>query len=170
MPSSLKSYKNIGKRLELAADSEAIFSRYQFAPRRKKGKPGNYAKVGAPRAIDAGVLLLLIDAFSKGCTITEARAYAKISETALDNFILLNPFFRREIDELRQLPLVLARNSVYEGMKKSGELALKYLERKLPQEFSLKADISHSFEFTGISLDKPKEVVIEQEASTSHIE
>ena len=75
----------------------------------------------------------------------------------------LNPFFHAEIEELRQYPALVARNSVYEGMKKSGDLALKYLERKLPDEFSLKGDIKHTFEFTGISLDKPKEAVIVQE-------
>jgi hypothetical protein len=42
------------------------------------------------------------------------------------------------------------------GMKNSGELALKYLERKLPDEFSLKGNVTHNFEFTGISLERPK--------------
>ena len=45
-------------------------------------------------------------------------------------------------------------------MKKSGDLALKYLERKCPDEFSLKGDIKHTFEFTGISLDKPKVIPV----------
>ena len=53
---------------------------------------------------------------------------------------------------------MIARNSVTMGMKNSGELALKYLERKLPEEFSLKGNVTHSFEFNGISLERPKQI------------
>lgn len=63
-----------------------------------------------------------------------------------------------KIERLRNLPEFVARRAVYNSMKFDGELGLKYLERKLPEEFSLKAQVQHNVEFTGISLDKPNVV------------
>jgi hypothetical protein len=145
-----------GKRREIAKACEEIMTRWKFIPDRKRGRPSKYANVGRDRAVDVGVVLLLIEATSWGCTDTEARVHADISQTAFDNFCKLNPLFKSYLAEKRQHPTVIARNSVTMGMKNSGELALKYLERKLPDEFSLKGNVTHSFEFTGITLERPK--------------
>jgi len=145
-----------GKRREIAKACEEIMTRWKFIPDRKRGRPSKYANVGRDRAVDVAVVLLLIEATSWGCTDTEARVHADISQTAFDNFCKLNPLFKSYLAEKRQHPTVIARNSVTMGMKNSGELALKYLERKLPDEFSLKGNVTHSFEFTGIILERPK--------------
>ena len=150
-----------GKRREVAKQCEAIMSRYKFAPDRKRGRPSRYANVGRERGVDVGVVLLLFEATSWGCTESEARVYADIGRKSFDNFCQLNPEFRNDLAEKRQHPLIIARNSVTMGMKNSGELALKYLERKLPDEFSLKGNVTHSFEFTGITLERPKIVEAE---------
>ena len=147
-----------GKRREVAKQCEAIMSRYKFAPDRKRGRPSRYANVGRERGVDVGVVLLLFEATSWGCTETEARVHADIGRKSFDNFCQLNPEFRNDLAEIRQHPTVIARNSVTMGMKNSGELALKYLERKLPEEFSLKGNVTHSFEFNGISLERPKQI------------
>jgi len=145
-----------GRRRELAEMSEAIFGRYRFIPKRKRGRQKNKGENGRPRGVDAGVLLKLEQAFSYGCTIGEALSHADITWQAWYSFIELNPDYKTRVEQLRQHPLVVARVSVTKGMKKSGELALKYLERKLPDEFSLKAVVNHNFEFNAITLDKPK--------------
>lgn len=161
--------KREGKRREVAKACEAIMSRYKFAPDRKRGRPSRYAKVGRERGVDVGVVLLLLEATSWGCTESEARVHASISRTAFESFCQLNPQFHNDLAELRQHPTVIARNSVTMGMKNSGELALKYLERKLPDEFSLKGNVTHNFEFTGISLERPK-LVESEEIKTDTLE
>ena len=161
----------LGKRLEIARQSEEIMTRFIFAPKNKRGRPSNRRTTGRPRAVDISTILKLEEAFSIGCSIAEACAYADIAVNSYYEFIKLNPDYPKRIEQLRQLPTVVARNSVTSGMKNSGELALKYLERKLPEEFSLKALIQHNVEFTGISLEKPKQTVeLITERSTAIIE
>jgi len=153
----------IMSRREAAQLSKEIFNDYIFIPKRKRGRQKALREnCGRHRAVDAGKLILLIDAYSHGCTDVEARLKAMISRTAYENFCALNKDFKTDMRELRENPTLVARYSVYAGMKKSGELALKYLERKLPEEFSLKAVVQHNLEFTGITLDKPK--LIEQKS------
>jgi hypothetical protein len=168
---NLKTNDVVGRRLELARQSEALMKAFIFAPKNKRGRPSNRSRSGRPRAVDVATLLKLEHAFSIGCSVDEAVAYADISVNSYYEFIKLNPTYSERVSRLKQLPTVVARNSVTSGMKNSGELALKYLERKLPEEFSLKAVVQHNVEFTGISLEKPRQSVeLITERSTATIE
>ena len=89
--------------------------------------------------------------------------YGGISKNAFYGWLALNPQFKARIELLRQMPTIAARISVCEAMEHDGNLALKYLERKSPDEFSLKANVRHSYEFTGITLDKPKPITASKE-------
>jgi hypothetical protein len=148
-------------RIEIAQEAERICSQYLFEKPRKRGRPKNRSVAGRPPVVDTSVVLKLEQAFSWGCSVNEAIEYGGIGKTAYYAWIALNPHFKERIEQLQQRPIMMAKMSVYEAMKHDGNLALKYLERRLPEEFSLKATIQHSFEFTGISLERPKQIAAE---------
>ena len=155
-------------RIEIAREAERICSQYHFEKPRKRGRPKKGSTAGRPSVVDVFVVLKLEQAFSIGCNVKEAIEYGDIGKTAYYAWIDLNPHFKERIAQLQQRPIMRAKMSVYEAMKHDGGLALKYLERRLPEEFSLKATVQHNFEFTGISLERPKQ--IEAEDVTPEIE
>jgi hypothetical protein len=157
-------------RIETAQEAERIYSEYRFEKPRKRGRPKNRSAAGRPSAVDASVVLKLEQAFSWGCSVNEAREYAGISKTPYYAWTALNPHFQERIEQLQQRPIMMAKMSVYEAMKHDGGLALKYLERRLPEEFSLKAVVQHNFEFTGISLERPKQIAAEDVTPEIEIE
>ena len=70
------------------------------------------------------------------CPITEACSYAKISTVCYYENIKKDPELANEFKQLRDKPVLAARKSVVNGMKKDPALALKYLERKRNNEFN----------------------------------
>lgn len=148
-------------RAEIAQRMEAIMSRWLFAPLRGKGRPKKSYNMGRPRVIDPSTVVLLEEAFAIGASVIEACSFAEISTSVYYDWLKINPDFVDRAKQLQANPVLRARKSVYEGMKYDGELALKFLERKVPDEFSLKAIVQHNVDFTGIALDRPK--LIEQE-------
>lgn len=145
-------------RFEKAQEANAVYTGATFTKPFDKGRPKLRERGGRPSVIDQSVLAKLEEAFSYGCPMTTACSYAGISYDALHRFVKNNPDMSEKIERLRNLPEFVARRAVYNSMKFDGELGLKYLERKLPEEFSLKAQVQHNVEFTGISLDKPNVV------------
>lgn len=99
-------------------------------------------KVGRPTKIDDIVLKKLEEAFAFGATDGEACFYADISHQTLYNYQKKNPGFIERKQALKKRPILLARQSVVEGLKGNPELALKFLERKLKKEFSTRTDFT----------------------------
>lgn len=85
----------------------------------------------------------LDEAFALGCTDAEACLYADISKECLYQYQDKHPEYVGRKEQLKQRPVLLARSELIKGLKGNPELALKYLERKLKSEFSLRT------EFTG---------------------
>ena len=82
----------------------------------------------------------LEQAFALDCSIPEACLYADICKQSYYNLLKDRPELIDRFDSLRNKPVLLARQEVIKWMKDNPELALKYLERKRKDEFSLKTE------------------------------
>lgn len=83
----------------------------------------------------------LIKAYKNGHNDKEARVYAGISEEQLRYFQDLHPEFYQIKEDCKQVANIVARSSVVGQMKTDGNLAFKWLERKVPEEFGQKNNI-----------------------------
>lgn len=79
-------------------------------------------------------------AFSLGCTVTEACLYAGISRDTYYEWCKADAKLSDRMDELRESPILIARESVIKGIKTDPDLALKFLERRKKDEFSTKTE------------------------------
>nr|BDD45334.1 hypothetical protein 11 [Elusimicrobiota bacterium] len=84
------------------------------------------------------VLQKLEQVWSIGGTDVEAALYAEISKSALYEFLKSNPDISERKNMLKNKPILKARQEVFKGLTGNHEFALKYLERKLPNEFALR--------------------------------
>jgi hypothetical protein len=84
------------------------------------------------------VLSKLEEAFALGCTDLEACFFAELGAATLYKYQDKHPEFVERKEALKLSPVLKARRSVISGFEESPELALKYLERKKKDEFSLK--------------------------------
>lgn len=67
---------------------------------------------------------------------------ADISEAALYKYQVKHPAFVQRKSLLKDRPILQARNSVIQHMKRDGNLALKFLERKRKAEFALRTELT----------------------------
>lgn len=88
-------------------------------------------------------------AFSLGCSDNEACLHAGIAPKTLYNYQEKNPEFLQRKQLLKDSPIFLARQSVLKGLKNDPDLALKFLERRKKDEFSVKSE-------TDINVRMPK--------------
>jgi len=79
----------------------------------------------------------LEDAFILGASIKEACFNANITKQTYYNWTAKNPELLDHFEALQQSPILKARKAVVEGLDGNPEFALKYLERKLKNEFGL---------------------------------
>lgn len=88
------------------------------------------------------VIKKLEEAYSWGCREGEAALHAGITYATLHDYEKKHPEFSKRKQQLWENPIRVARISVLRDMqgKKSGELALKFLERKVKNEFSLRQE------------------------------
>jgi len=100
----------------------------------------------------------LKEAFAFGCTDEEACYYAEIGKSTLYNYQNDNPEFLEQKEALKQRPILLARQEVIKGLTGNPELALKFLERKKKDEFSLRSEITgkDGKDIIDINPDDPK--------------
>jgi hypothetical protein len=98
-------------------------------------------RTGRPRAITQEVIGKLEYAFAFDSTIGEACLYAGISPDTYYTFCKQRPDFSERITALRCAPNLMARMTVVAAVENDADLALKYLERKRPQEFSMRMQI-----------------------------
>lgn len=96
--------------------------------------------IGRPTKMTADVVKKLEEAFLLGCSDVEACFYANISKPTLYAYQEANPDFADRKEALKNNPIFVARKSVVDKMADNGELALKYLERKLKSEFSTRTE------------------------------
>lgn len=97
---------------------------------------------GRPTIMTEDVVRKLEEAFLLGCSDAEACLVADISETALYEYQKANPKFTERKRLLKENPVYLARKSVISSMGNDGDLALKFLERKRKDEFSLRQELT----------------------------
>jgi hypothetical protein len=83
----------------------------------------------------------------------EASFYADISPAALSDFLKKNPDITERKEALKNKPILKARQEVVKGLDNNPEFSLKYLERKLQDEFAIKQKIEHSGEMV-VNFDK----------------
>src|SRR3989338_11624421 len=86
------------------------------------------------------VIAKLQYAFSIGSTSAEACNFADISTDSLYRYCRKYPEFRHKIELLQTTPTLMARMSIFKALQMcDGKMAMWYLERKCPQEFSPRA-------------------------------
>lgn len=90
------------------------------------------------------VIAKLEEAFAFGASDLEACYYADISKDALYRYERAHPSFRNRKEQLKERPVLLARQSVLKQMTRDGDLALRYLERKKKDEFSTKTEVENT--------------------------
>jgi hypothetical protein len=87
------------------------------------------------------VLQKLEQVWGIGGSDAEAAFFADISPAALSDYLKKHPKISERKAALKNRPILKARQEVVKGLEDNPEFALKYLERKLPGEFSLKNTI-----------------------------
>ncbi len=80
----------------------------------------------------------LIAAFRIEATVREACAYAEITARQYKYFLRKNPSFREVPAVLKLAILLKARTTVHQAIEMGDpDLAMRYLEWRLPEEFGL---------------------------------
>lgn len=102
----------------------------------------NQNKGGRPRKIDEAVLRKLEEAFGLGSTDAEACFYADIAPSTLYAYEKENPEFSERKKALKERPILLARRTVVNALETDYNHALRYLERKKRDEFSLRSELT----------------------------
>ncbi len=86
------------------------------------------------------VIAKLQYAFSIGSTSTEACNFADISTDSLYRYCRKYPEFRDKIELLQTTPTLMARMTIFKALQMGDvKTARWYMERKCPQEFSIRA-------------------------------
>ncbi len=93
--------------------------------------------------LDKGKIERLISAFKMDAAIMEACAYAGITYEQYKYFNEIHPDFSTVKQLCNELPTLQARQEVVKGIANDKEFALKYLERKKKNEFSLRTESLH---------------------------
>lgn len=90
---------------------------------------------GRKTVVDEVVVSKLEYAFSIGCPTLEACSFAGISGKTFYRFIEKYPEFWDRFKDLKNKPILEARDTVVRAIKTNPEMAFRYLERKRPKEF-----------------------------------
>ena len=113
-------------------------------------RKGDGCEHGRPSVRTPDVRDRLLDAFGYGATKGEACAYAGITPPTLDAWLEDEPALQEEVDKKRELVLLRARQAVVKNLDEPN-FALRFLERKRPEEFGATQKVHH----TGEVLHKP---------------
>lgn len=100
------------------------------------------AELGRPTKLSVEIINKLKQAFAIGATVEEACFYAEIDKGTYYNWIKNNDALFHEFERLKQKPILEARQEVVKGLKGNPEFALKFLERKKKDEFSLRTELT----------------------------
>ncbi len=96
-------------------------------------------KMGRPSTVTDEVVAKLEFYAVQGLTVRESAAVAGISCDAAYRFLRANSDFRRRIERLQTMTTIAAKLRIVEAIKAGDVKAAQWwLERKLPEEFSIK--------------------------------
>ena len=73
-----------------------------------------------------------------GCSLHEACLHGLIPYRTMKQYYDEDDNVRKKVDRLQNTPILMARTCVVTDMASNSDLALKYLERKKKDEFSLR--------------------------------
>lgn len=107
--------------------------------------------VGRPTKMTPETVTKLEQAFAIDCSVEEACSYADISRNTFYEWLKRNPEYQDRIDELRQMPLLKARQTVVNSLTDPNH-AFRYLEKKRRKEFGNNLDITSDNERLTINL------------------
>jgi hypothetical protein len=82
------------------------------------------------------------EAFAMDCSIAEVCLFANITRQTLLNWREKDPEWSERLDELRENPFLLARQTVIKGIKENYSNAMDYLKRKKRKEFGDNVDMT----------------------------
>lgn len=100
-------------------------------------------KSGRKSVVTSEVLEKLEQAFSVDCTVQEACIFSGISRSALFRYSRANPDFETKKERWKTKLVLLARIEVIKGLRGNPDLAFKFLERKLPEEFGRRRTVAN---------------------------
>lgn len=95
--------------------------------------------VGRPTVMTTEVILKLEQAFAIDATVEEACSYAEIGRNTFYEYLKKNPEFQDRIDDLRQRPILKARQTIAKALENPVH-AQWYIERKRKKEFSQRVE------------------------------
>lgn len=93
-----------------------------------------------PTIMTTEVIEKLEEAFALGCTDLEATLYAGIAPATLYNHQEKDKKFLERKTQLKETPILKARATVIRSLESNPELAMKFLERRKKDEFSLRRE------------------------------
>jgi len=79
-----------------------------------------------------------------GCTDLEACLYAEINPDTLYEYQKQNPRYSEQKEMYKSNPFLIARASIIAALKNDPHLALKFLERRKSDEFSLRKTVDQN--------------------------
>ena len=106
----------------------------------KVRKDGKF-DTGRKQIVDDSVLQKLQTAFSLGCSDEEASSFAEIAVSTLYNYQKKNPDFLEWKQQLKEKPILKARNTVVKSLD-DPKIALEYLKAKKKDEFGQRMEIT----------------------------
>lgn len=92
-------------------------------------------KGGRPTVMTEAVIAKLEQAFAIDCSVEEACSYAEISRNTFYDYLKINPTFNDRIADLRERPVLAARQRAVKGINETYQNAMDYLKRKKKEEF-----------------------------------
>lgn len=95
---------------------------------------------GRPRADIEQYLTEIQPYLEVGCSLHESCLHAVVPYTTVVDHMKRDDEIRKKIERMENVPILIARQSVVGTMAENADLALKYLERKKKDEFSLKSE------------------------------
>lgn len=118
--------------------------------------------LGRPTKMTEETVKKLEEAFLLGCSDIEACFYAGISKQTLYTYQKDNPEFVDRKASLKANPIFLARRRVVTDIQSDGDLALRFLERKVRDEFSLKTEIDSINKNIEMTLNDDESKLVEE--------
>ena len=97
--------------------------------------------IGRPTVMTSEVIAKLEQVFAMDGTVEEALSYAEIGRNSFYDYLKINPEFSNRIEELRQRPILKARQTIIKGLDDSKN-AQWYLERKRKKEFAQRNELT----------------------------
>ncbi len=99
------------------------------------------AEIGRPTIMTPETISKLEEVFSIGGSDNEACFYAGIGKSTLYNYQQEHPEFVERKEALKERPILKARQTVVKSLD-DADMALKFLERKKKDEFSLRTELT----------------------------